>query len=155
MPESITPVTELELDSTSLQESPFGIHLEILHGLNEIPKVRGVDVVAAHRTGRIAYPRLADVLSLELFGYIAAIGMDYAAQKADFRTRADALKSLLTSSSLNVVVLSCTLEDGANAAINVRVVDYQVTERIPSVVAEVRVALESIDPYWVVTPAGS
>lgn len=152
MPE-LSAVTDLAYDATSLQQDPIGIFLRIVRGLNAIPSVRGEDDVVASKSGRSPYPRLADVLAIELSGLVLGIGDTEAEERASFRGLIEALKTLLAAGSLAPKVLSCTLEDGATATINARVVDFQVTELIESVAAEVKVALESVDPDWDITPA--
>lgn len=150
----LAAIHDLTYDATSVQQSPIGIHLEITRGINEIPVTRGEDDTVASRAGRSSYPRLADVLPLELGGAVIGIGDTVEEQQESFRTLMLALRTLLAGGSLTPKVLAGTLEDGSGAAINARAVDLQVDVMVESIAAEVRVALESVDPDWVITPAG-
>lgn len=145
----LAPISFLTLDGISIQEVPLGIHLEITRGINEIPAVRGEDDTVSALPGRVPFARLQDVLAVELTGLV--LGDDLAA----YRTSMSALRALLAAASLTPKVLAGMLEDGATASINARVIDYQVTEQIASLAADIKVALESVDPDWVITPAGS
>lgn len=149
----LSTIHDLTYDATSIQQDPIGIYLRIVRGLNEIPSVRGEDDVVASKPGRSPYPRVADVLALELDGLLLGLGDTFAEEQASFRTLVEALKTLLAAGSLNPKALAGTLEDGSTATINARVVDVQVRQLIESTAAEVKVALESVDPDWVITPA--
>lgn len=147
----LATITALTYDATSVQQLPIGIHLELVRGISEPPAVRGSDDTVAARAGRVAYNRVADVLPLELAGIVLGIGADDEAQRSSFRSLMGSLRDLLAAGTIAPKVLAGTLEDGSSATINARVIDYQVTERIRSQAAEVRVALESVDPDWVIT----
>lgn len=149
---SLAAIHTLTYDATSIQQSPIGIFLELVDGLNEIPKVRGEDDVVASLTGRSPYPRVADVLPLELRGVVLGMGSTVEDQQSSFRTLMGTLRALLAGGSLTPKVLAGVLEDASTATINARVVDVQVTEQVASLAAEVKVALESVDPDWVITP---
>jgi hypothetical protein len=149
----LAAISSLTYDGTSIQEtSPIGIFIEITKGLNESPAVRGEDDVVASRSGRSSYPRLADVLAIEGEGVV--LGTDDPDDgQSDFRSSMATLRALLAGGKLAPKVLAGVLEDGSSATINARVVDYQVSEQGASLAAEVKVAWESVDPDWVITPA--
>jgi hypothetical protein len=147
----LAPISGLTYDGTSIQTSPIGIHVEITKGLNESATVRGEDDVVASMTGRVSYPRIADVLPIEGSGVLLGIGDDVSEQMESYRTAMAALRALLAGGKLTPKVLSGTLEDGSTATINARVVDYQVTEKVASLAAELKIAWESVDPDWVIT----
>jgi hypothetical protein len=151
----LTSITDLTLDGTSIQQDPMGIYLEITRGLNEIPVFRGSDTTVPHLTGQIAHAHVAHVRRLELTGYVLGVGADLATQQSDYRQLMRGLSSLLATAAASPVVLAGTLEDGSTASINVRVSDYQLNEPVQSLVGEPKVALESLDPYWVIVDAGS
>jgi len=150
----LAAIHSLTYDSTTIQESTIGIFLELTRGLNEIPKTRGEDDIVASASGRTAYLHVADILPLELAGVVLGTGSTVDDQQASFRTKMAALRALLASGSLLPKILAGTLEDDSTATISARVVDVQVDERVASLAAEVKVALESVDPDWVITPAG-
>jgi hypothetical protein len=152
MTNNLAAITALTYDDESLQTDPIGLHLELVRGINEIPAVRGEDDTVSALPGRVAYPRLADILPLELAGVALGSGSVVADQQSDYRTLMGVVRELLARGSLNPLVLAGTLEDGSTATINARVVDYQVTETMASISAEIRVALESVDPDWIIVP---
>lgn len=150
----LAAIHDLTYDGSALQtfaDDSGGLHIEITRGLNESPAVRGEDDVVASRAGRSSYPRLADILPLEGDGFLLGVGADAATQQASFRTQMAALRALLAAGKLTPKVLAGTLEDGSTATINARVVDYEVTEQVASIAAELKVAWESVDPDWVIT----
>lgn len=138
----------------SLQTSPIGIHLEITRGINEPPAARGVDQVVPHRTGRIPRARVNDVLQLELEGFVLAIpdADDDPDGGISFRTQMAELRAVFARNR-DPWVLTGVLEDGSTATINVRCTDYAAPEPVSGQVAEPKIALESVDPDWVITPA--
>lgn len=152
---SLAPIHDLTFDAAALQTDPIGIHIELTKGVNESPAVRGEDDTVASRSGRVSYPRLADILALEGRGFVLGYGIDTDDQRATFRTLMGTLRALLAAGKLEPKILAGVLEDGATATINARVVDFDITERVASVAAEIKVAWESVDPDWVITPAGS
>lgn len=147
----LSTIRDLTFDATSVQQEPIGIYLRITRGINEIPSVRGEDDVVASKPGRSPYPRVTDILPLELQGVVLGIGATEADERTSFRSLMQTLRTLLATGSLNPKVLAGTLEDNSTATINARVVDLEVTQLIESVAAEVKVALESVDPDWVIT----
>lgn len=138
-------VSELTFDGTDLQPDDHSFVLWISRGLTAAPSVRGEDSVVPHAAGRVALSRQADLLRIELDGWI------FGATPAGFRTTQRALMNLFDGVA-EPRVLSCLLEDGvATATINARPQPpVLVDEIIPSHLARVNVALESVDPYWVV-----
>lgn len=66
-------VIGLTYDGTDVQDSAFGIFLELIHGLNEVPSVRGVDLIVPARAYRFVRNRVADVTRIELRGIVTGI----------------------------------------------------------------------------------
>jgi hypothetical protein len=144
-------VIGLTYDGTDVQQSGFGIFLEIVRGLNETPEVRGTDTVVPGRAGRIARNRVADRLPIELRGIVMGNGANEAAQRADFRTNVLALRALFSSSRVPANLVA-TLEDGSTATISARPLPGMLwDEQVASLFANVSVELESVDPEWVIT----
>ncbi len=144
-------VDELEYDNVALVHASLDWVLWLTRGLNDVPTVRGRDDVVPHLDGRVVRNRRADVLQLELAGWVLAHGDDLDETVANFRTSVRALQTLFDP-ALDPRVLSATLEDGSAAAISARVVPpISIVEVVASHVARVSVALESVDPYWAIT----
>lgn len=147
-------VIGLDYGGTDLQENPFGIFLEVIRGLNETPAVRGVDVTVPGRDGQVAGSRVVHVLPIELEGYIAGQGSDEDTARADFATMRTQLKALFDPTVSRT--LTATLEDGSTATITARALGGgMLWAQIVPACARLNVTLESVDPEWVVTPAGS
>lgn len=144
-------VTALEYDGTELQPSSLAHVLWITRGLNDVPLVRGSDDVVPHLVGRLARSRIADVMPIELQGWVLAQGATMDSAVAGFRASVELLKTLFDP-ELDPRVLSATLEDGSAATIYARVVPpISIIEVVAGHVARVSVALESLDPRWAIT----
>lgn len=147
-------VSDLAFAATDLQPSDRSFVLWVERGLNDIPTVRGEDIVVPHLTGRTAAARVADTMIIELKGWILANGATPDIIAGAFRTVVEALKAVFDPAA-GYQTLSATLEDGSAATIQARVTALVIDEKVASHVASVDVQMESIDPYWVITPAGS
>lgn len=144
-------VTAVTFDGTDLVPPSHSYVLWIAQGLNAVPTVRGKDSLIARAAGRTPRSRVADTLSIEIVGWVLAQGTTLALAVADYRASIEALKALFDP-ALDPRVLQATLEDGTTATINARAVPpLLITENVPSHVARVSAALESVDPYWVIT----
>lgn len=147
----------LTYDSTDLQDADLGLFLQIVHGLNETPEVRGTDWIVPGAAGRVPYPREADVLRIELGdGWVMGTGSTHGDQMADFRDTVKALRELFDPTR-DPATLTALLENGDTATISARPqgASLIVNEVVPSLFAYVSVVLESVDPDWVFTPMGS
>lgn len=153
MSTSITPVSDLTYADTDLQDLD-GIFLEIVRGLAERPSVRGSDTVVPGRAGRIRRNRVNDTLQIELRGWVCGSGVGEAAQRADFVANRTAFRTLFDPTAGDRT-LSATLEDGSTATISAAAMEGIIWNQIVPTYAEVSVKLESVDPDWVITPAGS
>ena len=144
-------VIGLTFGGTDIQQDPFGIFLEIVHGLNEVPSVRGVDTIVPGLAGRIARNRVTDVLLIELQGLVAGLGTDEAAQREDFRDLVATFRALFDPTVIAALV--ATLEDGGTSTIAARTLNIIWEQIVPSM-ARVNIQLEAVSD-WVVTVAGS
>lgn len=140
--------------SAALVHASLDWVLWITRGLNDAPQVRGKDVVVPAAAGRLVRNRVADLLIIELQGYVLGHGVTVADTVANFRASVEALRAVFDP-TLVPSTLSLVLEDGGTATIAARTVDATMPEVVPGHVAEVRVQLESVDPNWVITLAGS
>lgn len=146
---SLAAISSLTAGGTDIQQNPIGIFFEIVMGINELPTVRGKDLVVPGRDGRFVTSRRADTLPLELAGIVIGLGSDVAAQQASYRTLMQIVRATFDRAQ-DPWELAGTLEDGSTATISVRCVDMKVTETAGSMEAKVMVALESVDPDWVI-----
>ena len=148
------PITDLEFDSVPLQRDDLSVVLEIKRGLGGVPTVRGSDQIVPGRSGRIPRARVADVTAIELEGVLEGTGPDDASRRADLVALREEMRALFDGTK-DPAPLSCVLEDGSTATIDVRVVPPILWDELPGYVVRVNVAMESVDPDWTVTPAGS
>lgn len=131
-----------------VQQPDLGIFLEIKQGFNETPEVRGIDVVVPRADGRIARNRRADIRQIVLQGYVAGSGATHADEMDAFRANVLIMQAFFDP-VLDPLELQVTDESGSIWTINARPLNTLWNERVQSVYADVSVALESVDPYWV------
>ena len=141
-------VIGLTFGGTDIQESDFGVFLELVRGLNERPTPRGVDLIVPSRAGRIVRNRVGDALTIELRGYVMGAGSTEGLQRIDFRTNAKAVRALFDPSA-EPANLVATLEDSTTATIAARTLN-SVWDQTDPWTAAVSIELESVDPDWVV-----
>lgn len=127
---------------TDIQASDFSILLQLTHGINEVPKVRGVDTVVPGRVGRRAGTRMLDLLSIFLEGVV--LGDDV----ADFRANMLALRTLFDPTRTPAALVA-TLEDSSTATVTARPLNIVVAMTTPQS-ADVSVELEALAD-WVIT----
>ncbi len=142
-------VVALSYDGSDLQIEDLSIFLEIAHGLNEPPQVRGSDTVVPALAGRVEGNRVNDVLPIELVGLVSpsADATTRAEQLASFRTNALAVRALFATDRA-VADLVATLEDGTVVAISARPMNAIWNER--PIFATVSIELEGYDDWAVV-----
>lgn len=141
---------EISYASTALWTTDGTLRSVFVKGWpGETPMIRGEDDVVAAMTGRSYYPRVGDHLDIGLTLTIAAT------TEALYRETMTSLYALFDATA-PPAVLYALLEDGTEATINAYVdPPVLVRELVPSLVAELDVALVSIDPTWELAPAGS
>lgn len=151
-----TPVAVVGLtyDGTDVQDADLGLFLEIVKGLNETPEVRGTDTTVPGLDGRIPRNRVTDRLAIELRGMLMATGMDESAQRSDFATMRQQVRMLFDPTKMPADLVA-ELEDGSTATISARPLPTLLWRQGPPGYAELSVELESVDPDWVIVPAGS
>jgi hypothetical protein len=146
-------VIGLTVNSTDLQTDPIGYFFEVTQGgPYDIVEVRGSDVRVPSLEGQIPRSRVGDSREIRLEGHAMGTGADEQAQRIDYETRALALAALFDPRDL--VTITLILPSGATATIEARTESMLRKDRTPAY-AEYNVQLESADPEWVVTPAGS
>lgn len=147
-------VIGLTYDGTDLQNNPIGIFLELVRGLSETPRVRGVDTIVPSLAGRVVRNRVADGFVVELRGYISGTGVDEAAQRAEFRSLVTGLRTLFDPTR-DPADLIATLEDGSTATCSARPLPTMVYDQRVPAMAVLSVELESVDADWVFEAVGS
>lgn len=130
-------------DGVDLQEADASLFLEIREGLGRLSSLRGGDVPHPGLPGARARNRIADVLNLELTGWMKE------ATLSDFAVARRVLAGLFRPSK-GLRSLTATLEDGTVISIPARAmpdgIDYGDE---PAGTRTVNVALEAMDPpYW-------
>lgn len=141
-------VIGLTYAATDVQEADLGVFLELVRGLNELPAVRGMDVVVPGRRFRIPRNRIADTLILELRGMVRGEGADEDAQRADFRNKVDALQVLFSTERVPADLVA-TCEDLTVRTISCRPVNLAWSQILPSYAA-LSVELEAFEDWTVV-----
>lgn len=91
--------TNITANGTDLSRSDFRILFRMTRGLNEVPEVRGQDVVVPGLGGRVARNRRLDRLILEAEGWVMGAGATEALALADFRASMETLKDVMNPSS--------------------------------------------------------
>lgn len=147
-------VIGLTVDGTDVQQDPIGIFLELVRGLNEPPRVRGLDTVVPGAPGRLARNRVSDGFVLELRGYVSGTGSDEEAQRGAYRDLVNTFRVLFDPTRDPVDVVA-TLEDGSTASCSARALPTAVWDQIVPAMARVSVEMESLDADWVIEPGGS
>lgn len=142
-------VIGLTFAGTDLQNSTFGIFLEIKSGLVGGVSVRGTDTVVPGLAGRIVRNRKRDRRVIELRGFITgnAGSTSESSQRSSFRDKWQALEAIFDVSAAPANLVA-TLEDGSTATIACRTIDILPGEQPVPTFQEVSVELESVVPDW-------
>ena len=133
----------LSYDGSDLQSSDLQIFLQIVHGLNESPSVRGTDYVVPARAGRVEANRVNDVLPIVLEGHVRADPSDAttSGSRSSFRTNVTALRTLFRNDRARADLVA-TLEDGTVWSISARPMNTIWAEPVISEFATLSVELE-------------
>lgn len=147
-------VIGLTFDGVDLQRSDFSLFLEVVKGVNEGPRVRGVDTVVPGLGGRIARNRISDGFVVGLQGYVSGVGTGEDQQRKRFADRRAEIRALFdpTADPANLVA---TLEDGTTLTCAARTLPSMLWDQIVPSMARLSLELESLDADWTVTVAGS
>jgi hypothetical protein len=142
----------LTFDGTDLQPSDLSVFLQIVHGLNETPSVRGVDVVVPALAGRVEANRVNDVLPIVLEGFCRADPSTTTTEDAreSYRTNQRALRTLFASNRERADLVA-TLEDGSELVISARPQPGMIwNENVISEFATISIELEGYDDWAIV-----
>ena len=142
----------------SLQQIVDGevrVDIRVVHGLDNGPRVRGVDTVIPSASGRVPRNRVADGRPVELEGFIAGVGTTWEEQLADFRAVVEELRAIFDP-TLSPGALVVNLEDGGTATIDARALEGQPEWGDDNILTyrELGVDLEATED-WQITLAGS
>lgn len=129
--------------ATDLQTSDLQVFLQIVHGLNESPSVRGTDVVVPARAGRVEANRINDVVAIVLEGFVRADPAETTTSgaRASFRENVKAIRTLFRPDRARATLLA-VLEDGTQWSIEARPLNIVSSEPVPSEFATVSIELE-------------
>lgn len=132
-----------------LQLADLSIHLVIVHGLNEVPEVRGVDTVIPGAPGRRPRNRVVDVQPIELAGWVQGSTSE-TTEAGRLEAYRDTVKFLreLFSPTRDPAQLAITLEDGTTAYRQARPLTIVWGDPPVPGVQEISVALEAVDEDW-------
>lgn len=147
MPNAVA-VIGLTFRAADLQRSDFSVFLEIIKGLNDLPSVRGTDVVVPGLTGRIVRNRVADKRDIVLSGFVRGVGGSptESSDRAAFRVVMDEMRTLFDP-TLTPGDLIATLENGSTARIAARTLNLIEDNQLPTL-SKINVELESVAPNW-------
>lgn len=141
-------IVALSYDGTDLQQSDLQLFLQIVHGLNETPSVRGSDYVVPARAGRVEANRVNDVLSIVLEGHVTGDPTETTTSgaRSSFRDNMQALRFLFRPDRARADLVA-TLENGTVLAISARPLNIVLSEPVPSEFAAVSIELEGYDDW--------
>jgi hypothetical protein len=138
------------------QQDRLGWHLEIVTGFDEVPSVRGEDVIIPGRVGRLAGSRIGDLLSIELVGSVRGdledgSPMTEAERLESYRANVRELQAQFDPTLVGVVdVLG---EDGTTYTIAARPLSLVYgSEDIPGERLISIALISTSSPYWTITP---
>lgn len=144
----------LTYDAADIQDADLGVFLEITQGLNEVPDVRGRDVVVPSLSGQIPRNRVMDTLKVVLTGYVRGNGFDQADRRADYRASSRYLRTLFSPTRVPAALVA-TLEDGVTTAtLTCRPLNTIWNEVIQSEFARVSIELLAVED-WDFSDVGS
>lgn len=111
--------TSIVANGVDLTRSDGRLLFYVTRGIDDVPEVRGQDVIVPGLGGRIPMNRRLDRLIVEAHGMVMGAGADETAQRVDFRSLIESLRDLMNPSSdpYNVVI---TVEDGSTRTITAR-----------------------------------
>lgn len=135
-------VVGLTFRGVDIQRGDFGIFLEIVRGLEELPETRGKDTIIPALAGRMYRNRVVDRLMVELRGMVVGNGSSESVARSDLRTNMDFLRALFDP-TLAPGDLVATLENGLTRTITARPLNILKQQRIPTMY-DVSVELESV-----------
>ncbi len=130
-----------------LNDPTLGTKLQLTQGYPSFVSVRGKDYIVPGRRGRVAMPRVADVTSLLIEGYLFADNFD------DYRDLADTMAGLFNP-ELDAQVLSLSdgylgIPVGITKTINARVLNVVLGPLLGGgTFRHWSIELESVDPDW-------
>lgn len=83
--------------AADIQRADLGIFLQITEGLNEVPDVRGKDVVVPSLAGQIPRNRVMHQIKIVLTGVVCGNGTTEGDRRADYRAQSLFLRTLFAS----------------------------------------------------------
>lgn len=111
--------TSLTANGFDLTRSDGRILFYPTRGIDEVPEVRGEDVVVPGLAGRFATNRKLDRLTIEATGMVMGSGATEALQRSDFRALVEQIRDVMNPSH-DPYQLVITVEDGTTRTITAR-----------------------------------
>jgi hypothetical protein len=141
-----TPVAVVGLvwDDYDVQRADLDIFVEIVEGLDDLPRVRGNDQVIPFRSGRLPVPGIADGRAIVGNGWIAGGG---SVPRVRYRAYLDALKAKLDPTQ-GPKLLVATLEDGSLRWIHAIPRSLLPGESIGGEFRWFSIEWKACDPFW-------
>lgn len=154
MPNSLPAnLTNLTVDAVDVQRVDLSVHLDVVSGLNDGLRVRGSDTVIPGARGRVVRNRIADARDIVLAGVLQGTGTTEADRLADYQAIRDELEGVFDPEGDPVAIAGEAL-DGSTRTIDARTISIVWNEGVLGM-GNLAITMESVDPDWVVTPAGS
>lgn len=146
-------VVGLTYDAEDVQLDDFTLYLTIKTGLDELPTVRGEDVIVPTRAGRIEANRVNDILQIVLVGVVQQdpAETDQDTAKAGWRIMMKFVRTLFAANRERAQLVA-DLEDGSVAYIDARPMNILIQDRIDGVYASLNIELEGYDDWLIVEP---
>lgn len=129
----------------------------LINGLDSGAEYRGEDTIIPGVAGRTARNRVRDRRVIELTGYVIGTGDNEDEQMDDLRTAIEELRALFDGAMSTAKVLVIDLEDGGQAVIGARTVNWSVVQTEDPVIRALSAELEAIGGDWAIdlSPVGS
>lgn len=147
-------VIGLTFDGVDIQRLDFSLFLEVVKGLNEGARVRGIDTVVPALGGRIARNRVSDGFIIGLEGYVSGNGTGETQQRKRFADRRAEVRALFDPTAAPVELVA-ELEDGTTLTCLARTLPSMIWDQIVPSMARLSMELESADADWTAQVVGS
>lgn len=131
-------------DAVDVQLADFQIFLQLIRGLDELPRVRGKDLVIPGAAGRTERNRINDTLVLELRGVVTAdpAETDPVLAATSYRDNMTVVRNLFAADRA-VAPLVALLEDATSRTIDARPMNIVIPRKLEGAYAELSIELEA------------
>lgn len=147
-------LSSLTFEFTDLQRPDLSLHLDVVAGLNDGLDVRGEDTIIPSAAGRTSRNRKADVRHILLAGVLQGVGATNALRLASWQNLRDELEALFDPTAAPGTLVGLA-NDGSWRSIDARTIAIVWNPSSIMGVDELSIALDSVDPDWLITGDGS